>query len=333
MAKTRKSARPDLVLHHGLDREDTLATVAEMYYLDNLTQRKIAAKMDLSVATVSRMIAKARENGVVTVRINRSPAHDRALGDALCDRFGLKQAVVTAGRGDAEQDEKSVHEAAAMLFNEMLRPGMTVGVTWGETLDKVIDKIEPKKIPRCEVVQVTGALGHGDTAIDGPGLAFRLADKLGAPCHLINAPARVRKPQLGANLIGQPQVKKAIARAARADIVLHGVGTLNSVSSLVRAGYLTVPEIREAASKGAAAQVLARIIDASCREVGAYAGRTIGISLADIARIKRSVGVIASRNRTEALAAGLQGKVFTHLVTSQAVARQLLAMGKKTKVA
>ena len=326
MPKERRAKAPTLVKQSGQDREDVLATIAQMYYLDNLTQRSIAVETGFSVATVSRMIAKARKSGLVSVRINRSPSHDRALGDKLCAAFGLEQAVVVTERGDTELDETGVHDAAVSLFNGMLSPGMTVGVTWGETLDKVIDRIEPRKVQGCEVVQVTGALGHGDTAIDGPGLAFRLADKLGAPCHLVNAPARVRSPQLRRNLVSQPQIRKAITRAAQADILLHGVGSLNRDSSLVRAGYITISESREALSKGAVAQVLAHIVDASCDEVHGFAGRTVGISLRDVARIGRSVGVIASKGRAEALAASLRGKLFTHLVTGEDTARKVLGM-------
>lgn len=332
MAEGGRKGGPNLVLHEGQGRNDQLATVAQMYYVENLTQRQVAAKTGFSVATISRMIAEARETGMVTVRVNRLPVHDHRLAEGLCSAFGLERAAVVASSGDPDLDEARVHEAGATLFDSLLRPKMTIGVTWGETLNKVIEMFEPRALEGCEVVQVTGALGHGDTAIDGPGLAFRLAEKLDAPCHLINAPARVRSRQLRDRLVKQPQIEKAMERAAGADVLLHGVGTLNRDSSLVRAGYLTVSDLGEAASRGAVAQVMAHVVDADCEEVRGHAGRAVGISLKSAARIRSRVGVISSRHREEAVMAALRGGMFTHLVTGEATARGLLAL-RKSKAA
>lgn len=92
----------------------------------------------------------------------------------------------------------------------------------------LIEAVEPIQVDDCEIVQVTGALGHGDTAIDGPGLAFTLAQKLGGTCHLINAPALVEHPAIRKQLMTQSQTRKAIAKAVTVDVVLQEVGVLDA---------------------------------------------------------------------------------------------------------
>ena len=46
----------------------TLVEVARLYYEQNLTQTEIGRKLSLSRSTVSRMLQRARDTGIVTIR-------------------------------------------------------------------------------------------------------------------------------------------------------------------------------------------------------------------------------------------------------------------------
>ncbi|MFR9189334.1 MAG: sigma factor-like helix-turn-helix DNA-binding protein [Anaerotruncus massiliensis (ex Togo et al. 2019)] len=70
-----------------------LYTVARLYYLDNLNQAEISAEMGLSRPKVSRLLAKAREDGIVNIQISPPPCGDvheleerigRGSGSSMC---------------------------------------------------------------------------------------------------------------------------------------------------------------------------------------------------------------------------------------------------------
>ena len=48
-----------------------LARIAWMYYIQGLTQEEIARKLDFSRTKVTRLLAQAREEGVVEINISR----------------------------------------------------------------------------------------------------------------------------------------------------------------------------------------------------------------------------------------------------------------------
>lgn len=47
------------------DNTQLLHDMAKLYYMDDMTQAKIAARFGLSRPTVSRLLAEAREKGIV----------------------------------------------------------------------------------------------------------------------------------------------------------------------------------------------------------------------------------------------------------------------------
>ena len=69
-----------------------IAKVAGLYYQRGVRQADIAAQMSLSQSTVSRLLKRAYEEGIVRVHINL-PAIPR-LAAALIDQYGLRDAVV-----------------------------------------------------------------------------------------------------------------------------------------------------------------------------------------------------------------------------------------------
>src|SRR6266852_7994323 len=72
----------------------------ELYYRQSRSQKDIAEALGVSAATVSRLLKRAFDEGLVRVELDlpRTPE----LETALVERFGLRDAVVvaTGGHGD-----------------------------------------------------------------------------------------------------------------------------------------------------------------------------------------------------------------------------------------
>jgi len=75
---------------------ELMTRIASHYYLDNLTQAQIAARMGLSRVRVVRLLKKARALGIVEIRIQTPPSLRTSLETALVNRFGLRQALLAA---------------------------------------------------------------------------------------------------------------------------------------------------------------------------------------------------------------------------------------------
>lgn len=120
---------------------DTLVRAARLYYEDGLSQGEVARRMGLSGATVSRVLAAARERGIVEVRIHdpRSPVRRVAdLERQLVERFGLTDARVGTPNGGPAQALHMVGRLAADLFGERIGQMNRVGLSWGSTLEAFV---------------------------------------------------------------------------------------------------------------------------------------------------------------------------------------------------
>ena len=76
------------------DELAVIAEVASMYYEHDIPQNVIAEKMFFSRAKVSRLLKKAREQGIVEIIIRFPLERVVTLERTLCEVFGLKDAVV-----------------------------------------------------------------------------------------------------------------------------------------------------------------------------------------------------------------------------------------------
>ena len=72
----------------------------ELYYRRGQSQKDIAHALGVSAATVSRLLKRAYDDGLVRVELDLP--RTQALETALVQRFGLRDAVVvtSGGRGD-----------------------------------------------------------------------------------------------------------------------------------------------------------------------------------------------------------------------------------------
>ncbi len=105
-------------------------------------------------------------------------------------------------------------------------------------------------MPNATVVQLIGAVGHGDPLVDGAELGRWLAQKLHASFRFLSAPLLVEDETLAAALRRERTIEETLALAARADVAVIGIGTPQpELSSLLRAGYVSRGRTRVADGK------------------------------------------------------------------------------------
>ena len=121
-----------------LNDKETAALVqaARLYYEDGLTQAEVAAQLGVSRPQVSKMLAHAREAGIVHIEIRPPIAGDAELLNLLKQRFGLKGGIVLP---EAPRQEL-LRQCAEFLAGE-LRYEANIGLGWGYTLGEVAAKM------------------------------------------------------------------------------------------------------------------------------------------------------------------------------------------------
>lgn len=124
-------------------------TAAKLHYSEGLSQLEVSRRMEISTASVSRLLGLAREEGIVRIQVVDLDEID-TLGEKLREILSLKEVrVVEGGRAAGFSSE-----VGSLLLEAKLRPGSVIAVGWGRTVQAVI-AAELPKIPNVLVVPTT----------------------------------------------------------------------------------------------------------------------------------------------------------------------------------
>ncbi len=312
-------------------RDELLATVASLYYRLNITQSDIAARLDISSSTVSRLLKEAHEKGIIDIQIRVPTPRDFELEQQLIKHFGLKDAYIL--KISPDQTNESLLGAIGRLTAscigrviEGLAPGSSIGVAWGTGVHAAVSALPDHYAQSIDVVQLLG--GVGALAIDSPDLARMVAQKLGGRHYDLHAPVLVEHPESREILMHESAFREAILRAKSVDVAITGIGTVqDEASSFLRAGLLSRSDLSKLRSEGIVGEMCGWFFDIEGRCNGFEINkRIIGIDLEDLRRIPQSFAIAHGLLKVEAILGALHGHYVKVLGTDDRTARALLEL-------
>src|SRR5919199_637795 len=160
-----------------VDELRLMTKVARLYYERALNQPEIAAQLDVSQATVSRLLKRAQQEHIVRISVNVPYGAYPDLEEALQTAYHLKEVIVVDSVDDDEQILRDIGAAGAFYLEMTLKPGEIVGISsWSATLLAMVDAMHP--LPRsttAQVVQILGGIGNPAAEVHATQLTRRLA--------------------------------------------------------------------------------------------------------------------------------------------------------------
>ena len=105
-----------------------LVRAAWLYYIEGLTQEAIAHAMGVSRAKVIRLLAAAREQGVVRIGIEAKGGAQLSLERRLVDAYHLDAAIVAPSPTEEGAVTAVVGHAVGAWLSDEVRDGMALGV-------------------------------------------------------------------------------------------------------------------------------------------------------------------------------------------------------------
>ncbi len=301
-----------------------MAKVADLYYLRDLTQQEIADRLGVSRPTVSRLLHRSRAEGIVRIEVIPPDGAHHALERTLEERFGLREAIVIAGHGDAPAMQSALGRAAARFFERNVKRGALIGVSWGTTLRAVVDHLRRKPL-RPTVVPLVGGVGQISPGIHANDLAHAIAEAFDGGVHLLHAPAVVGGRAVKQALLRDSAIARVLAQARGAEVALVGIGALIPSSTLVQSGYFSARDISALRRRGAVGDICTRPFSRDGIPVdGNLDRRILAIELRDLRRIPTVIAVAGGTAKADAIRGALAGRLVDVLVTDHLAAREIL---------
>ena len=229
--------------------DDTVAQAAWLYYVGNLSQQDVSKRLGISRFKVLRMLADAREQGLVRIMVEHRTSSTLALADQLVQIFGLQEAQV-APVGAAKYDDSFARDAVAVLASgDRARIAgtdcpVTVGVGWGRTLSKMADNLTGVRNNALTFVSLMGSVTHASHTAPGD-VCVRLAEQTGGRAILMPAPFIMDSADACAGIMSQRLVREALNVAKSADHALMSVGECQNGAILFDSDIFDPEQIEE----------------------------------------------------------------------------------------
>jgi DNA-binding transcriptional regulator LsrR (DeoR family) len=312
--------------------DDRLRLVARLYYLDGLGQAEVAKFAKVSQAKVSRLLALAKERGIVRITVADYEPRRRELEEALRVKLGLKSVAVikSNGNGNGHGDDgadlrRAVGHFGATAVNEIIQPRDIVAVAGGRTIHELVHHLPATRTKSLTIVQAMGSVDSNVSVYDAQEVGRVVAQRLGGIFLSLNTPAFIPEKRTRDALLELEQVRTVHENLDRAKVALVGLGTLaNSV--FVERGTLNAAMIRELERAGAVGELCGRFIDAKGNECAtAWRDRVISVQIDQLRAIPQVIGVVSGGDRSAAILAAVRGGILKSLVIDEIGASALVA--------
>jgi DNA-binding transcriptional regulator LsrR (DeoR family) len=314
-----------------VDELRMIARVARMYYEWNMRQLEIAKQLDLSQATVSRLLNRSREEGIIRISINLPSGVYTEMEETLVKKFGLRDAIVVDSLEDNEKlIQRDLGAATAYYLESAIRLNEMIGISsWSATLLTMVDALHPlQRKPGVKVIQILGGVG-GNPSVESQ--ATRLTSRL---AQLVNGDA-VFLPVSGVLateaardiLMADEGTQRSIRLFDQVTTALVGIGTVDPSPLLAQSGNIFSPkELDLLRQEKAVGDILLRFFDENGKlvETG-LEKRVISMSLEQLSKVGRVIGVAGGSRKYAAILGALRGHWINILITDHFTAKRLTA--------
>jgi DNA-binding transcriptional regulator LsrR (DeoR family) len=300
-----------------------LAAVARRYYVDGRPKLEIAEEFGLSRFKVARLLDQALARGIVRIEVRVPAQIDAELSERVRATYRLRHVIVVDSPENPEADLRAnLAGVAADLLRETVVEGDILGLGYGRTITVMTEALTA--LPRCTVVQLSGALLGVNVQENSIELVRRVAAVSGGPAFPIYTPQILPDFVTAEALRREPQVAEAQRHWNRLTKAVVAIGSWDPPHSQLYIA-LSQRERDELRAQGACAELCANLLDDEGRPVATdFTDRCITITAGQLRTVDEVIAVGGGHDKVAAFRAILKGGYATSLVTDVIVARALL---------
>lgn len=304
-------------------RFDQKVRAAWMYYIAGLNQSEIAAQLGTSRPVIQRMIAAAKDEGIVSVSLHHPVANCLDYAQLLQEKYQLTECSVVPAYNHQSLLE-SVSFGCYQVMARYLQSdnANVVGVGSGLTLKKTIQRIDFDS-PNIRCVALISAMNEHGQCNYYDDVPLLLARKIQAKYYQWPAPRYALSATEYAMWCGSNLFQNVSGVARECSVIFVGIGGLDTQSPIYRDGFIDDDRLASLVAQGGVGEILGRFINAEGAVIDSPSNQLItsyDIRQSQCPRIAAACG----EDKRLAILAALKGSWINGLVTDETTARWLL---------
>jgi DNA-binding transcriptional regulator LsrR (DeoR family) len=319
-----------LTLHQPalqVDEEAALAArAAWLHFAGGKTQGEVAELLGVQSTKAHRLIARARNDGLIRVFVEGPMSGCNTLEEKLKADFGLKHCEVVPNLDEGTLPLRTLGMAGARYLRNLIESGKhgMIGFGHGRTLAAAVDLMPSVAASQTKFVSLLGGLTRRFAASPFD-VIHRLAERTGAESYVMPVPFFANSAKDRQVLESQYGVSDVIAMAKEAELYIAGIGEVDRKSFIASAGMLDQEDVDEVMKTGACAEILGHFFN----EDGVHlptsvSDRALAPRFDDL-KTHRIVALAGGTSKTRAIRAILEHGLLFGLITDEATAKRLAA--------
>ena len=294
--------------------------VCSLYYEDDMRQQEISDYLGISRATISRMLQKGKESGIVRVEVvNPIQFTYVKLEKTLEMKYGLKDVIVVENSSlDTRQESlNKMYEKAALYLSQFFRDGDYIGVSMGFTLHNVArTRRSFAKDNQYMFVPIVGGISPNSingVDVQSNQIAREFADKFGGSYTQFLAPAQFSDKKIKDYFLEEKSVNFIFDDFEKLDTVVMGIGANDE-------------ELQSFADNGVVGNVALQFFDSEGKreKFQGFNERVAGMPADQIKKIRNRIGIAGGAERVKAVKGAIAGGYINILITNNECAEKLL---------
>ena len=306
-----------------MEKRKRLAYVARRYYLDDQRQSDIARELGISRPMVSRLLAEARELGVVEITVHDPETRAARLMERLRGMSSVRGGVLIEDSGDNDDENRRLSEGAVQLLGQL--GAKRLGVGWGYLIGQIVSWLEKNPQTDSSVTDICPLVGNASI----PARNYQsnenirlMAQQLGASPHFLYLPALPESIEEKEVLCSTELYRQVYREWEALDTALVNIGDYPSspdFASLVRYGSL----LQE---RRACGRMLVYYFNEDGYVIESDQDFAIQIPIDVLRRCPNIIGVCSANTSAKAVRGALRSGFFTHIVARSDLIEGVLEM-------
>lgn len=311
-----------------------VSQIAYQYYIEEKKTSEIVEQFELSPSTVSRVLKRAKKEGIIEIRLAQPYLECNQMEKYLEERFHLRNVcIVPLNKPEEELQDNSVKKQvaleAARYVQRIIRDDDVLGLAWGGTMYHLIQYLNPCRKVRASIVTMHGSIANCHETLEVQTLVDRAAMAFGGEKVSLEHPGLYDTPEEYRKIASSEECRNIFEMYEKIDIALTGVGTMypEKDSLLVKTGYLTREEIEALLEENVTSDFMLHFI----RDDGAECHhpireRTLSIDLDTYRRIPCKIVAASGSRKAHSVLSLLKGNYIDVLIIDYHLARKLIEL-------
>jgi DNA-binding transcriptional regulator LsrR (DeoR family) len=312
-----------------------ISKVAYLYYFENKNIKEIAEIFGISYPTVSRVLKRGKQRGIITINISSTYNKFLDKEKEIKEKLGLKDIIIvpTIENDNDQMIKRKVGEIAANYLANILKDGDKVGVSWGSTVYECVNSFKINKNLNVDIIQLNGSIYGAPIELNSNDLVRRIKNYFTGSYYFLTAELIVDNKEIRDAITKSSRILSTLEKHKSITKAILGIGGFNPNkigdnyywNYNYYWDYLKENEIKDLEEKKVVGNVSLIFYDINGNIIdnSSLNERKISISKENLLNINNSIGIATGVKKAASVLGAIKAKLLKTIIVDDKLFEEL----------